>query len=209
MSAAALPTFHRYVDAAMRAVGPREFRGNAGSPDLQTDGFELDLLGGDLRRMQGGPLLWAHGQDGGDPIIGTVRSMRATATELPFTAEFLPAGLDALADDICRKLKAGAPYGVSLGFTVEEYQRLPGGVGMRAVKWTALELSLCAVPVDGKAVITERARVPLASLSAREQWDLERQRCMLAYALGERRRSEERLDYERRRAELFELSKEP
>ena len=161
-----LVVLHRFVDAAVSSVGEREFRGNAGSPDLQTDGFELDLLGGDLSRLQGGPLLWTHGEDGGDPLIGTVTRMTATAQELPFTAEFLPAGVDPLADDLCRTLKAGAPYGMSLGFTIEEYERLPGGAGMRALKWTALELSLCAVQVDAKAVVP-RARAARLLRSAR------------------------------------------
>ena len=205
-----LVVLHRFVDAAVSSVGEREFRGNAGSPDLQTDGFELDLLGGDLSRLQGGPLLWTHGEDGGDPLIGTVTRMTATAQELPFTAEFLPAGVDPLADDLCRKLKAGAPYGMSLGFTIEEYERLPGGAGMRALKWSALELSLCAVPVDSKAVITARARGPLAALSAAEQWEHERLRRMQAWRFIHARQEEERrrCSYAQRQADLRALSPE-
>jgi hypothetical protein len=163
--AATMPRSHgrgivlqRFIRSSFSPVGPREFRGNAGSPDLQSDGIALDLLGADLSRMQGGPLLWSHGRDAPDPLIGTVKQMTATATELPTLAEFLPAGVDEFVDDLCRKLKAGAPYGLSLSFTIEEFERLPGGVGLRATAWTAYELSLCAVPVDSKAVITARAK---------------------------------------------------
>jgi hypothetical protein len=163
ISAAARTPAHRgvlrrYVTADFRALGPREFTCNAGSGDLLSDGIALDLLGGDLSRLQGGPLLWYHGFDVKipDPVIGTVKEMRATKTELPARCEFLPHGVDAFVDTLCTKLKAGAPYQVSLTFNILESRPIPGGV--RATKWEGLELSLCAVGVDPSAIITGRAR---------------------------------------------------
>lgn len=178
---------HRLVAGEFRALGARQFRGNAGSPDLQTDGFALDLQAGDLRRMQGGKLLWQHGAEGPDPLIGTVKRMTATATELPVLCEFLPEGVDPLADQICRKLKSGAPYGLSLGFVVTEWEWLPGKKGRRATQWEAVELSVVVIPMDSKAIITERAAAQFRRTSQMAQ-SLQRAR-EVASLIGERNRA--------------------
>jgi hypothetical protein len=156
---------NRFVSANLQSVGEREFGGNAASPDLQADGYALDLRGGDLSRLQGpaAPLLWQHDVDS---MIGRVTSIRATATAVPFRAQFLAAGASEVADKRCRELKGGAPYGASLSFSIDAWEPLVPGrnAGRRATKWTALELSLCAVPVDPKAIVTERARRALGGL---------------------------------------------
>jgi hypothetical protein len=150
---------HRFVSANISAGG-RTFGGNAASPDLQSDGYALDLLGGDLSRLQGpaAPLLWQHDTNS---IAGRILSISATATEMPFQAELLAPGASAVADKLARELRGGAPYGASLSFTIDEWEPIVPGkpkAGRCATKWTALELSLCSVPVDPKAIVTSRAR---------------------------------------------------
>jgi hypothetical protein len=159
----------RFVQSNLSAVGDREFGGNAASADMQSDGWALDLLGGDLSRLQTGnaPLLWTHDTNS---MLGSVISIRATATELPFRAKFMRAGANPFADQKCLDLKGGAGYGVSLAFKVDEQvlfdpSRGKKG-GYRATKWTALELSLCSMPVDPAAVITERARRAIGGLQS-------------------------------------------
>ena len=159
---------HRFVTAQIDALGDLGFGGNAGSADLLEDGYALDLLGGDLSRLSSGnaPLLWMHDIN---LVIGRVKSIRATATALPFRAEFLKPGASQLADQKRRELKVGgAPFSVSLGFLIDDAVPISPGrprAGMRATKWTALELSLCAIPVDPKAVVTERGRKKAMSKS--------------------------------------------
>ncbi|HWS69489.1 MAG TPA: hypothetical protein VN325_42530 [Steroidobacteraceae bacterium] len=53
-----------------------------------------------------------------------------------------------------------------MSFSIDAWEPLVPGrnAGRRATKWTALELSLCAVPVDPKAIVTERARRALGGL---------------------------------------------
>lgn len=154
---------YRFV--GVKADG-RTFGGNATSPDLQSDGYALDPMGCDLSRMKGptSPLLWQHDTNS---IVGKVTDIRATETAMPFKAKFLDAGASQLADKLCRELKGGAPYGVSVGFEIDDWKPLGNGKkGRLATKWTLLELSLCSVPVDPKAIITERARRAMSGVQA-------------------------------------------
>jgi hypothetical protein len=151
---------HRFVPSDLQSVGAREFGGNAANPDLQSDGYALDLSGGDLSRLEGpaAPLLWMHDQNS---MIGRITSICATPTAVPFRAQFLAPGASPCADKICRELKAGAPFGVSLSFMIDAWEPIVRGKpseGKRATAWTALELSLCSVPVDSKCYVTERSR---------------------------------------------------
>jgi HK97 family phage prohead protease len=150
---------HRFVPTQLEQVGELEFGGNAGSGDVQDDGYALDLRGGDLSRLQSGnaPLLWSHNTDA---VIGRVLSIRVANNALPFKATFPPEGANELADQKRKLLKGGVLRGVSLGFTIDAWEPISPSrpsAGRRATKWTGLELSLCAIPVDAKAVVTERA----------------------------------------------------
>ena len=53
-------------------------------------------------------------------------------------------------------MKCGAIRAVSIGFLPSEWDHIDDG-GIRFIKWSLLELSLCAVPANPSAVITERS----------------------------------------------------
>ncbi len=183
----------RFVSGGPEVVGDREFKGIAASSDLQQDGYALSIAGGDLSRFEGrgGPLLLGHNPDA---LIGTIWLSKGTNT-VDFRAEFLPEGASGEADQACRMLKAGAPYGMSMGFTILDSEPLDpreSWGAKRATSWTALETSLVSVPMDPKAVITERAQAHVGLLSPRDQWEIERRRCVATFVSGEVRRATDR-----------------
>jgi hypothetical protein len=194
---------HRFLPAAVQTVGELEFGGTAGSGDLlPDDGYALDPKGADFSRLQSGtaPLLWAHDTD---LIIGRVLSIRVAGNVFPFRATFPAPGASAFADEKRQLLKAGAINGVSLGFVIDASEpidpRRPNG-GRRATKWRGLEISLCAMPVDPKGVVTERARrnmdaITKAQLAATTAQDEHRAGSRHHAAIAE---SLERLDEHRR-----------
>ena len=186
-------SLQRFVSGSQEIVGDREFKGIAASSDLQPDGYALSIAGGDLSRFEGrgGPLLLMH-----DPaqLVGTIWLSRGSGA-INFRAEFLPEGVSGDADQACKMLKAGAPYGMSLGFNILDSewidQRDPFG-GRTATKWTALETSLVSVPMDSKAVITARAQAHIGLLSPRDQWEVERRRCVATFVAGRAHHDENR-----------------
>jgi len=153
-----MKTFYRALAGNLESVGPREFRGVAATSGMKDDGIDLVMAGGDLSRLENGaPLLFNHNPD---HILGRILSVRATATALPFTATFANAGVSAHIDEKCALLKDGILKSISLGFMIDESERRDTGSrpGIRALRWTALEISLVAVPLDSAAVVTSRAR---------------------------------------------------
>jgi hypothetical protein len=153
-------TLHRFMAASITPVGELEFGGTAATAELQSDGYALSMDGGDISRLKSGhaPLLWMHKQD---HLIGRILTATATARALEFRATFPSTGTNALADEKRKLVKDGILRGVSLGFVIDEWEPIQPGnpkAGRRATRWTALEVSLCPIPVDSSGMITERAR---------------------------------------------------
>jgi hypothetical protein len=145
----------RFVPGTMSSLGARDFGGVAATDQLCDDGYALVIAGGDLSRLQNGPLSWNH-----KAPIGEILSAKKTASEVLITARLAAAGVDEEIDKICDRLKGGVPFALSLQFQViEKTPIVPGHPerGMRATKWEALETALCLVGMDSNAKVTSRS----------------------------------------------------
>src|SRR3954470_23758711 len=92
--------------------------------------------------------------------------------------KFASPGASETADQARRLLKDGTLNALSLSFSVQKSEPIPGG-GKRAIKWTALETSLVAVGMDPGAVVTQRALSQMLARSGR-RLSAETERCLRA-----------------------------
>ena len=92
--------------------------------------------------------------------------------------KFASPGVSETADQARRLLKDGTLNALSLCFSVQKSEPIPGG-GKRAIKWTALETSLVAVGMDPGAVVTQRALSQMLARSGR-RLSAETERCLRA-----------------------------
>jgi hypothetical protein len=157
----------RFVAGTMTSLGAREFGGVAATDQLCDDGYALVIAGGDLSRLQNGPLSWNHKKP-----IGTILEARKTSGEILIVACLAAAGVDEEIDKICDRLKGGVPFALSLQFQViEKTPIVPGHPerGMRATKWEALETALCLVGMDSNAKVTSRSMRSRSSTRAERE----------------------------------------
>lgn len=144
----------RFVEGSVSQAAERKFKCIVATAAKQSDGLALDMAGGDYSRFQnGGPLLDNHNSE---EILGTIQ-VQPTATQLLGNGRWTSPGVSKNADQRWRELQDGVLRWFSIGFLVDERERLAGG-GWRATKWTLIEVSTTSVPVDSAAVVTERAR---------------------------------------------------
>jgi hypothetical protein len=145
----------RSVPAAFTSIGKREFESIGATSDLQEDGIALVMSGGNFERLRGGPLRRDH-----EGLIGKITSVRTTGAELRYRGVFPASGVSPASDEACGLLKSGFLNHSSIGFAVDEAEPIISGnrkIGIRAIKWTAYEISLVACPMDIGAVVTSRA----------------------------------------------------
>src|SRR3954454_16834480 len=165
--------------ASVSSLGFLEFEGIAATDALCDDGYALSIPGGDISRFSdgNGPLLLEHKRN---QIIGTA-SLRKTAHAVMLHGEFASPGVSQIADDARRLLKDGVLRGLSMTFAIKQSERMGASPrdGRRVTKWTALEVSLCSVPMDAGAVVTARAMSELLARSGR-RLSAETERCLRA-----------------------------
>src|SRR4051812_46293224 len=165
--------------APVSPLGYLEFEGIAATDALCDDGYALSIPAGDITRFTDGkgPLLLEHKRN---QIIGTA-SLRKTAHAVMLHGEFASPGVSQIADDARRLLKDGVLRGLSMTFAIKESERMGAAPrdGRRVTKWTALEVSLCSVPMDAGAVVTARAMSELLARSGR-RLSAETERCLRA-----------------------------
>lgn len=89
--------------------------------------------------------------------------------------DFAPAGISAKVDECCGLAKAGVISAASVGFDPAESEPLAGG-GRRYTKWSLLEVSLCAVPLNPSATVIERSAARARARTALQRTPAERQR---------------------------------
>jgi hypothetical protein len=146
----------RFVAAQIQTLGPRDFSGIAATDALcEQDDVALVMSGGDLGRIQGGPLSWDHKLP-----IGTIQRARTMARQLMIDASFAPQGTDEFIDKLCARVKNGVPVNLSLQFRIKTSEPITPGRpdrGIRALTWEALEVALVLVGADPGAVITARS----------------------------------------------------
>ncbi len=113
---------------------------------------ELDAAGADLSRFRGGPALKDH-RNTTDAAVGTVADARVDGDRITATIRF---DNSATAEDLIAKVEAGSVRGVSLGYSVQKWQRAGKRDGLpvfRAIAWAPHELSFTPVPVDAGATV--------------------------------------------------------
>lgn len=113
---------------------------------------ELDAAGADLSRFRGGPALKDH-RNTTDAAVGTVAMAQIDGDRIAATVRF---DTSATAEDLIAKVEAGSVRGVSLGYSVQRWQRRGKRNGLpvfRAVAWAPHELSFTPVPVDAGATV--------------------------------------------------------
>jgi len=138
-------------------ANPRGFGGIATDGTLDRCSDIVVPEGGDVSQFRQNPVLVdSHDTGTAANIVGTVPWINLIGRQWKFRAEFLPEGMSALADELCARVKCGALGAVSIGFIPEEWEYMNGG-GVRYTKWSLIELSLCAVPANPSALVTERS----------------------------------------------------
>lgn len=116
---------------------------------------ELDAAGADLSRFRGGPALKDH-RNVTDAAVGTVADARVDGDRITGTIRF---DGSATASDLMAKIEAGSVRGVSLGYSVQRWQRTGKRDGLpvfRAIVWAPHELSFTPVPVDAGATVRSK-----------------------------------------------------
>ena len=88
---------------------------------------------------------------------------------MPFSATFASPGASPLADQTRTLLKDGSVTAISIGFDIKASEPITPGRprdGVVATKWVLYEVSVCAIPVDPAAVVTQRAHGLGAEIAA-------------------------------------------
>lgn len=108
----------------------------------------LDMRGADLSRFVGAPLLLDHANRT-DALVGVVEEAQVRGDELHVRIRF---AATARGDEAMQLVADGALRGVSVGYSVETFERGTGRI-YRAVRWRPMELSLVPIPADEQARI--------------------------------------------------------
>lgn len=119
---------------------------------LAVDGFQ---------GAEGAPFLDSHRRDSMDGVLGTVLSARTVGGEARATIKL--SRHHPIADRLAAELEDGNRFGVSVGYTVEEWKEATdtktGQRTKRATKWTVREISAVALPADRLAT-TRTSNMP-------------------------------------------------
>ncbi|APA84334.2 HK97 family phage prohead protease [Paraburkholderia sprentiae WSM5005] len=145
----------------------REISGTASTPTPDRYGDVIEPLG--VKFVTPLPLLVGHDHT---RSVGSVVLGAASKLGVHFKAVIAKIEQDgplkSLCDDAWASVKAGLLRSVSIGFRPLESEPMQGG-GVRFTKWEWLELSLCAVPAQPEATITDmRAFTPAEALVERQ-----------------------------------------
>ena len=113
---------------------------------------ELDARGADLSRLRGAPCLKDH-QNRTDSAIGSVVEPAVNGDKIEALVRF---DASPEADSLINKIESGSVRGVSLGYSVQRWSKLPDRNGMpvfRATSWQPIEISFTPVPIDVGATV--------------------------------------------------------
>lgn len=121
--------------------------GLASTPQTDREGDQLLAAGAKFSLPL--PLLFAH--DHGQPV-GAVTEATVVPEGIRVVAKLALDASDRIRE-VWALIKAGALRGLSVGFQPLQSEPLPGG-GRRFLTWDWFELSLCAVPMNAAATIS-------------------------------------------------------
>lgn len=117
--------------------------------DAQRPGFieRLDLSGADLTRLIGGPVLDAHRANSTRDQLGVIEAAEVRDEGIWVRIRFRS---NDPASAVLADIAEGALRGLSVGYTVEEWQdERDGDSRIRTAKrWTPLEVSIVPIPAD-------------------------------------------------------------
>jgi len=128
---------------------------NASVQISDRDGEIIDIPGIDTKDFARNPIMfWNHLKD--EPI-GRWSQVSIQGNKLRALGEFAPEGVSPLADKICALLKNGFVNAISIGGIPRKGEPIKGGGGFRITQFELCEMSLCGVPANPEALVTERS----------------------------------------------------
>ncbi|MEM4167757.1 MAG: hypothetical protein QXW98_04880 [Candidatus Caldarchaeum sp.] len=127
-------------------VAATEDRDRAGDI-IRMEGLEIDNY------LKNPVVLAGHGTMGDLPIIGKALSVTKQAGKLIADIEFLPPGVNQIADRLFSIIKFVGTAAASVGILIKEWNPLPDN-GIEIIKSELLEISLVPVPANQHALTT-------------------------------------------------------
>lgn len=134
-------------------VNERQIRCIVSTAKPDRDGDVVIPAGCDLKNFLKNPLV-LRDHDRKCPIATASVEIKATRVEALIT--FPPEGTSADSDEALRLVKSGVLSAVSPGFIIRESKPIRGG-GVTISKWELCEISICSVPANPDAIITQRS----------------------------------------------------
>ena len=159
-----------FHDALLKAAGKdNEFEWTMSNMDLDRDRQQVDPAGWDLKNFKDNPvLLWSH--DWTRPAVGKVKNPHVERSEaLRGIAVFDPPEVDAFAGMIAAKVRLGTLSKGSVGFRPikveipgeeEGKAKKPDSPRMIFRKQELIEFSVCNIPSNPSASVTQSAEIP-------------------------------------------------
>lgn len=149
----------RVADGAPEPIaGTRRVRFCFSDGSVDRAGDTVDPTGWDLSAFQRNPVaLWAH--DSSAPPIGRACNVAVEGGRLMGDIEFAEPDVYEFADTIFRQVKAGFINAVSVGFIPIDYSFSKDPDRQRGIDFheqELLEISVCPVPANANALITQR-----------------------------------------------------
>lgn len=148
----------RFFLGSTEALGEREVGAVINTAQIARDGHIFEPAGALLANYRANPIvLFNH--DPSKPV-GTTTAIGVSNGNLAARMQFAPAGVSAVADEVCGLVKSGVINGVSIGMEPLECEPLdprdPRG-GQRVTQWELLEWSYVAIPADTGARVVGRS----------------------------------------------------
>jgi len=147
-------------------LGERQVGVVASTGRLGRDKLIVEPAGIDLIAYRQNPIcLWQH-----DPEcpVGVATAIGVRDNTLMARIDFAPAGISALADQVCSLVKAGVVKGISIGFETREAEPIDPNdrrAGVRIKSAELMEISFVSIPADTGAGVVERAAAYLGAIA--------------------------------------------
>jgi HK97 family phage prohead protease len=157
---------YRFYAGGLEPLGERQVGIVASTARLGRDNLIVEPAGIDLAPYRKNPIcLWQH-----DPEcpVGVATAIGVRENALMARIDFAPAGISALADQVCSLVKAGVVKGISIGFETREAEPIDPKdrrAGLRIKSSELMEISFVSIPADTGAVVVERTAAHLGAVA--------------------------------------------
>ncbi len=157
---------HRFYSAGLEPLGERTVGVVASTEQLGRDNLIVNTGGIDLAPYRKNPIvLWSHLPES---PVGVTTAIGVSNNRLMARIEFAPAGISALADEVCSLVKGNVVKGISIGFETREVEPInpkDRSAGVRIKSCELMEISFCAIPAVRDAVVVERTAAHLGAIA--------------------------------------------